>query len=273
MQNILVPTDFSEAANTAIDYAIMLASQEATPTNIDFLNSYFVQEELALFISEQHIEKLSRHQLFDLIYEERSKNLPTHIKFDGTIKRGTVVPTIIAEAKEKDINLIVIGKNGACCCCGKEKTGSTPIGLIKNSTIPTIIIPKNNPIKPPKRIALAIDDRYVDVAKTLPPLFKLLDQLGAELILLHVEKEEKHLTAHSSTQQQLNQQGYPCPIYKMDSDYTSDALLALAKQHKADLLVTIHHHNPFWDDLLHHSTSADVAHQVALPLMVLHDND
>lgn len=270
MKNILAATDFSETANKAIDYAIMIAKGQRTPVELKLLNVYHIQEELAPIISEQHIKKLSRHELFDITLYKHLQELPNNISLKGVIRKGPIVPTIAQEAQESETGCIVIGRNGQSAI--KDWViGSTTTQLINKTEAPIVVIPKTAAIKPPQKIALAIDDRFVPSDETLIPLYEMVNRFNAELILLHVEQENPHSNTHKETAIQIARKGYQINLFKMDSEHTGNALIALAEQHQVDLLCVIKHDYTPWERLLHKSTTSNIAANSSLPFMVLHD--
>lgn len=270
MKNILAATDFSETANKAIDYAIMIAKSQRTPVELKLLNVYHIQEELAPIISEQHIKKLSRHELFDITLYKHLQDLPNNINLKGVVRKGPIVPTIVQETIESKTDCIVIGRNGQSAL--KDWIiGSTTTQLINQTEAPIVVIPKMAAIKPPQKIALAIDDRFVPSNKTLKPLYEMVNRFNAELILLHVEQENPHSNTHKETAIQIARQGYQINLFKMDSEYTGDALITLAHHHQVDLLSVIKHDYTPWERLLHKSTTSSIVKSSQLPFMVLHD--
>ncbi|BDS10477.1 universal stress protein [Aureispira anguillae] len=270
MKNILTATDFSITANKAIDYALMIAKGQRTSVGLKLLNVYHISEELAPIISEQHIKKLSRHELFDITLYKHLQDLPQNIDLEGVIRKGPIVPTILQEAKEGKADFIVLGRNGHS---GIKDwlIGSTTTQLINKSEVPVIVIPKMAAVKPPKKIALAIDDRFVPSHETLAPLYDMVDRFNTELILFHVEQETPHSNTHKETAIQIARKGYQINLYKMDSEHTGDALIALAEQHQVDLLCIIKHDYTAWERMLHKSTTTSVASNSPLPFMILHD--
>lgn len=270
MKKILTATDFSTTANKAIDYAIMVAKGQRTSVGLKLLNVYHISEELAPIISEQHIKKLSRHELFDITLYKHLKDLPKNIELEGVIRKGAIAQTIIQEAQEDTADFIIIGRNGHS---GIKDwfMGSTTTQIINKSETPIIVIPKNAPVKPPKKIALAIDDRFVPSHETLAPLYDMVDRFNTELLLFHVEQEAAHSNTHKETAIKIARKGYQINLFKMDSQHTGDALIALAQQHQVDLLCVIKHDYTAWERMVHKSTSTDVANNSPLPFMVLHD--
>ncbi|WMX12638.1 MULTISPECIES: universal stress protein [unclassified Aureispira] len=270
MKNILSATDFSSTANKAVDYASMIAKGQKTPVELKLLNVYHIKEELKPILSEEYIEKLSRHELFDLAIYKQSKNLPAHVSLKGVLRKGPVVETILQEARESKSECIVIGRNGHS---GVKNwlLGNNTLQLIEKSEIPVMVIPRIAIVQPPKKIAIAIDDRFVPSNKTLAPIYELVDRFNTELVLFHVEQEAAHSNTHKETAIQIARKGYQINLYKMDSENPTDALLTMAEEHQIDLLCLIKHDYTTWQQLFHKSTSSNVATKSKLPFIILKD--
>jgi nucleotide-binding universal stress UspA family protein len=268
MKNILAATDFSSTANKAVEYANMIAKGQKTSVELKILNVYHIKEELKPILSEEHIEKLSRHELFDLMIHKQAKKSPTHIKLEGVLRKGPVVETILQEAQESDSDCLVIGRNGQS---GLKDwiLGSTSQQIIEKSSIPVLVIPQKVEVQAPKKIALAIDDRFAPSNKTLAPIYELVDHFNAEFILFHIEQESVHSNTHKETAIQIARQGYQINLFKMDSDNPTEALLKMAEKYEIDLLCVIKHDYTSWQQFLHKSTTSDLAMKSKLPLMVL----
>lgn len=270
MKNILAATDFSATANKALDYARMIAKGQKTAVELKLLNVYHIKEELKPILSEAYIEKLSRHELFDLMVDKQTQQLPDHIKFKGVLRKGPVVETILQEAQESNSDCLIIGRNGSS---GLKNwiLGNTSLELIQKSKFPVLVVPQKASVQPPKKIALAIDDRFVPSDKTLAPIYELVDRFNTELVLFHIEQEAAHSNTHKETAIQIARQGYQINLFKMDSDNPSEALLELSEKYDVDLLCLIKHDYTPWQQFLHKSTSSDIAAKSQLPFMILKD--
>jgi len=270
MKNILAATDFSSTANKAVDYANMIAKGQKTPVELKLLNVYHIKEELKPILSEEYIEKLSRHELFDLMIFKQSQKLPAHIKLKGVLRKGPVVETVLQEAQESNSDCLVIGRDGHS---GIKNwlLGNTALQLIEKSKLPVLVIPQKATVQPPKKIALAIDDRFVPSNKTLAPIYELVDRFNTELVLFHIEQETAHSNTHKETAIQIARKGYQINLFKMDSDNPTKALLQLSEKYAVDLLCLIKHDYTPWQQFLHKSTSSDIAAKSKLPFIILKD--
>jgi nucleotide-binding universal stress UspA family protein len=114
ISRILVPTDFSECANLAVDYGAAVAEQfQADLLLLNVVDDYFVltpEGQLMLPDRNEYLRDLQA-----LAHQELAK-LPAHCTSTSRVARHTVVgrphEVIVRFAKEQQIDLIVIGSHG-----------------------------------------------------------------------------------------------------------------------------------------------------------------
>lgn len=123
---ILVPTDFSEVAHTAINHAVELAKT---------INSSVV----ILHVVKNEGEIASTN---DKLEEELklAKSIEGNVKITKLVKVGNIFDDIGDAADEVKASLIVMGTHGAS---GWQKlTGSKALKVITNSQVPFIVVQK-----------------------------------------------------------------------------------------------------------------------------------
>ena len=115
LHRILVPIDFSKHSQNALNYAVAFA--EKFGAEIYLLN---VVQDLALFIPDavtavppisppvEQLTAAARSALNDAILKMPLQNIPHHAE----VREGTPFYEIIQFAKEKSIDLIVMGTHG-----------------------------------------------------------------------------------------------------------------------------------------------------------------
>jgi nucleotide-binding universal stress UspA family protein len=115
LHRILVPTDFSKYSEVALTYAVALA--EKFTAELYLLN---VVQDLALFIPDaiavappiaapvEQFTAAAREALERVTQTDRLERLPVHRE----VREGTPFYEIIRFAREKDIDLIVMGTHG-----------------------------------------------------------------------------------------------------------------------------------------------------------------
>jgi nucleotide-binding universal stress UspA family protein len=132
IEQIVVPTDFSKAALPAIGYALSLATDygadltvlHAIPTDVmkkRVLGDTITQETFmftggsTFWIPDHLIDGLVRDRQMDLynfLYENFKPELLKAVKVTPLVRLGNVVEEIVATAKERNCDLIVMVSRG-----------------------------------------------------------------------------------------------------------------------------------------------------------------
>lgn len=141
IKRILVPVDFSENSNRIIQYGAYVASQFGAEMEAIFVAQTF-QDYSEFF--EPHMPVIQFEE--DLIASAREKmksflaeSLDPFAACQGVVMAGDIAETILEYAKEKKVDLIVMGTHGYK---GLEKVlfGSIAEKIVKKSPCPVLTI-------------------------------------------------------------------------------------------------------------------------------------
>ena len=185
MKTIIVPTNFSAEANTAIAYAASLAM--VSGSTILLLSVYQLPVTMhdfpVLMVSVDELKSAADAGL-SRIKEEAQKQF-TALQFETESRLGYVSEEIEAIAKDWDIFCVVVGTQKLS---GLENLlqSNDAVSLMKNSLYPVIAVPEGIAAKAPKNIVLAIDD--TDSEKIpVQKISAFVTALNAQLHIVHVE--------------------------------------------------------------------------------------
>ena len=116
MTSILLPTDFSACANNALAYATALAMQHNA--TLYLLHTYdiplmapagmFSTREATMQHTETELREMARQRMAALVKEHALEQHPHRC----LIREGSVVNTIVEEAKNHHCDLVVMGTQG-----------------------------------------------------------------------------------------------------------------------------------------------------------------
>jgi nucleotide-binding universal stress UspA family protein len=191
MNTIIVPTDFSPAADNATDYAAQLARQ--LQTSLLLLHVYQLPVPMTdypvLMVTNEDLKKGADEGLRRAADATLQKHADVSIATESRL--GDVATEIEDACKERNALAVVIGTKDLS---GFERFlfGDTTTSLIKNSTYPVIAVPEGSKAGVPQNMVLATDFlNAADIpAETIATITGLL---GANLHVVHVEQEEsKH---------------------------------------------------------------------------------
>jgi len=267
MKKILVPTDFSPTAKNALTYAAHLG--KALDMKIHLLHSYELMRKTGMILSiERHIVGEAQKD----IAEESARAIAlSGINTTTNLRKGYNDEVIASEAKKMASDLIIMGTKGAS---GMKEVflGSNTVRAIKYTEAPIMVVPDEAEYQPIKKILLAADSDFFSNTEAIKPLNFLLEQTGAQLIVLHVEGGEKKpsstpfgllLTEH------FGEGNYE--FYEIHKSDIGRAIMDFSYKINADVLCMIHHYRNFLDRIFHTSTTFKTAFHTDIPLLVLKD--
>lgn len=185
-QNILVPTDFSDTALTAAEFAFDLASRmKSTVYMLHALHLPSTEiSDNAITIIERYEElRNESYNSLNAISEILKPRFPD-VKVNLKVIDGFLADAISSAVEKDKIDLVVMGTRGASGV--KEYlVGSNTARVIDETTIPVFVIPNEITQKPLKKILFASDLEFEDI-KSIEDLAKLATLYDVEINIIHV---------------------------------------------------------------------------------------
>ncbi|HSY75762.1 MAG TPA: universal stress protein, partial [Bacteroidia bacterium] len=193
MKTILVPTDFSEAAENAAMYALELASAY-TKAKVILYHAYSIPvaaADVPLMPSPFDEMELTSKELLKK-FEGKLKTTGADIETEILTSPGFVVDEILYLLEKRKIDMIVMGVTGA----GKNKNifGSNATSIINKAKQPVFIIPKEARYKKPERIALACDYTAILPDEVIEKVRGFAKMFDAKLLIFDVLKKTEVLS-------------------------------------------------------------------------------
>lgn len=273
MRKIICPTDFSEAANNAIEYAANLAQilkAQLEIVNIQLLSA--VEPILSGVEANKSVSSIT--ETLNEIKEEviRSFNISCGYRVETTVNTLEKAFQDLSEIND----LIVMGTNGMDDVY-QYFFGTNTYHIIKKVKCPLLVIPEGVSYNAIKKIVFAWDYGRNNNAAFLQ-LKTLLDTDNVDITFLHISKE---LTAvsddifnalkddiHSNLSYKEN--------IKFERIYTKDAELFPDKINEymidsgADLLAITFYDRGMLKNILHGNVTKGLSEMASYPLLVLH---
>jgi nucleotide-binding universal stress UspA family protein len=277
MKKILVPTNFSETANNALNYATALAS--LVDASIYLFHTYHVP------VTSVDIPVDLMGEEFQLITKEKQKQIQEAITFykekhpfidiKPILEEGFMSDTIKKVIEEELIDLIVMGTEGAEGYA-EVLLGTNAAALIGKIKIPLIIIPDSYQYKPIQKIVYATDFLQSDIPN-INKAAEFAKLFQAELQVIHVatledkaqeQRDFRSFVIHGNSKVHYNNVSYRF----IDNESVSDAIHNLTKDEHTDMFVMLTHKRSFMQRILHPSLSKKIAYHTSIPMLVLMDN-
>lgn len=279
MKTILVPTDFSEQANYALDFAAQIARKEGD-TEILVLhileglgqNSFNTMGEVASIGAENELimtELLKRahEEIQQLISEGQYSGL--NIK--GSVEVGNPYKGISKEIARCGAQLVVMGTKGSS---GLEEVliGSNTEKVVRYSKCPVITVKKKIELDSFKNIVFATSLQE-DQAPMVNELSKIQEWTGATLHLLkvntpnnfHTNRQMAEEFRHFVDKHQVKD--YTTNIYNDATE--EDGILYFAEDTNADLIALGTHGRSGLLHLLSGSIAEDLVNHSTIPVLTM----
>lgn len=127
MKNILIPFDFSEVSQNALEYAVKFSDLDPS------INLYL------LHIPDGSLQKDQIHEKFQKVIKKYDS--PLNPGISTLLRNGELVPSIVNVQKELDIDLVIMGTHGAEL--DEEDLVTRTSRLVHEADLPVLVIPES----------------------------------------------------------------------------------------------------------------------------------
>lgn len=275
MSTILVPVDFSETSDNALNYAVNLANFLSMDVALLHVNS------MPLYNNEYNVVSYSVNESVETslnLLKEKATQLKKDNILIGDVyyyaEIGDLKSTITSYITSKNIDLIVMGITGHDTKLGQVLFGSNAVSVSKESIVPVFIIPKNYQYKTIKNIAYASEyDTHIREQTGLVQMKSINAMFNANLSVLHVIPDE-HLINESESEsdvyveEKLERVNHK--TYILTENKVSTALLDFIKTHEIDVIVIEQKEHSFFHNLFYSSATKEVAFNSPVPVLTIH---
>jgi nucleotide-binding universal stress UspA family protein len=274
MKTVIVPTDFSDISNNALDYAVDLAKD--TGSSLLVFHAYQVPVSMTdvpiVLVSVEELQKNADNKVSEL---KRSIEQSTAgaVKVYAEAKLGDTVDELEDLCNRIKPFAVVMGTKGAT---GLERVlfGSTTLTTIRHLTWPVIIVPPGKKYSPIRKIGFACD--FAEIVETTPTelIKKFIKEFDAELHVLNVDYKNKHFRPDTPEQSALLHDLLEDlrPKYDFIEDENIDAgINRFAEKNSLDLLITIPKKHKLLEGLFRKSHTKELVFHSHVPIMCVHE--
>ena len=280
MKFIMVPVDFSETSISASKYAMGLAAEMGA--KVLFIH---VDTNAMVQPTEDYHPLHDRDSPSEMNYgfiakalDDRLAQHATEMKEFGrdasevfyVLKQGKLTDTLEAVAKENDVDLIIMGTQGAS---GWKKTfvGSNTTDVIEDLSIPVLAVPNNAIYKDVKRILYAEDLKENEVP-SVKQLETIADSMDAELLVLHVNDGDNEDLSLDHVQKLFRDYSKyrKLSFFEVHDEDILEGIESAAKETKADIIAMQTRSRGFFDKIFDKSLTKKLAYHTDVPLLALH---
>ncbi|MDP1747379.1 MAG: universal stress protein [Bacteroidota bacterium] len=269
MKTIIVPTDFSETAENALNYAIELGKMmDATiillhacdiPASRGGIGSPVPPDLIEK--NERVLQKLERH----------IKTTDPPIKFELCVQSKSIVRRIKELTHEKGAELVVLGisENGVF---EKSIVGSNTSKAISKLMTPVLMVPTKAKFKSPEKIVFASDYLELKNDRPLNALLNFITFFNSNLFIVNVKgvdekTSSKSVAAFINVRKILRKVNYS--IHHTVNENVVNGINDFVKKVDAEIIAMIPRKHNFFYRLFNFSKTKKMAFYSHVPLLVL----
>ena len=178
MKKILVPTDFSDNAFNAVNYAISIA--KILQGSITLLHTFQSPHPTGVLRSMDPVLEQDAENEMSALVQQLLSSFPVNYE----IAKGEPVYTIAAYAEREGFDLIVMGTQGAS---GMKEAflGSVTGGVMRRTQIPILAVPKGYNFRPLENIGFAVASLQLYTAEATRLVRELVHEFNARMFVFH----------------------------------------------------------------------------------------
>lgn len=274
MKHILVPTDFSDAANNALEYALQLAAEASA--SVTFLNVYHVPlpagEVPLMLISPHEILDKNREHMNGLVAAAKS-NYGNKFTISGITREGFAAEEIVQLTEEIGADMVVMGTRGSTSTIASI-LGSIATEVMKKSKVPVLVIPSHARYRHIKEIAYAFDYTSEPDLRTEAFLKNVAGIFHAKVNVVNVITPASHTEAKvvaTATGTDHILQDTKHEHYFLEGTDVVHELSNFVRKNNSDWLVVVPHEYGFLHAFFHRSVATQVAMQIEIPVLSIHE--
>lgn len=268
MKKILFPTDFSKNALNALKYATHFT--QLFNCQLILLHTFQVPSRSDMLVSMDKVMLKDAEKEMDIVKQA----IPPEIACEVHIKKGNAPQTIARFAETNDVDLIIMGTQGAS---GLKEVfiGSVTGSVLRLSKTPILAIPEEFKFRPINKIVFALANLELDGPGSIEPLRLIAEKFNSKIEVFH----------HSKSKVQVSDEvfeavdwfkGIPVNI-NLDSEAedVNESIRNFVVRSKADLLCLVRRDRStigFFERLFKDGVTTSQVFSTEVPLLVLHAN-
>lgn len=271
MKTILVPTDFSANANTALQYAARLAAH--LESSLILFHCVPVQVAVAEMPAWYEPDEGLLEYYEGKLREEAGQLRQVYgaqLEVAVECRKGSLAQHLNDLIRDREADLVVMGFKGASSWLDKW-IGTVSSTFIKETVCPVLLVPGQVSPVIPRRVAYAADFEHPE-GVFLHQLLQVTRPLEAQVSIVHVQsRPQAELAAEEQALAAINQAfpGNDFAFAEVRQQDVAAGLEAFVAENNMEVLALASRERGFVEDLFHSSVTDRLAMHPAVPLLVL----
>ncbi len=269
MRRVLIPTDFSENANNALEFAVELYKYEECTFYL--LNTIYDSDNVLHSSIYEVYKERSLKELDAIVAKMKEKHPETPLHFKKISTVNLLNEEIASIVKEEHIDIIIMGTKGAS---GAQELlfGTYTVSAMKVAECPLLAIPENYQYQSPKNIVFATDyginfkDYHLDLLKGIATKHQ------ANLHAVYVNTTDKPLNYNQQRSKDTlvkSLEGMQVDFEEVDNGSIQQAIFNYHQSTPIGLLVMIKNEHSFWERVFSTSVIHSIGYHISFPFLVL----
>ncbi|WNH13231.1 universal stress protein [Thalassobellus suaedae] len=279
MKNILIPTDFSENAWNAIEYALRFFSKSTCNFYLLHVNTSDVltcHEDTPVFddntvssvlknSSKKHLQQTIKR------INKRPQLNPKH-RFYTILDNNFIINSIRKQVAEKKIDYIVMGTRGASGI-NKLPIGSNTGNVITKVKCTTLVVPENAKYVTMKEIAFPTDFSFFYPAETLQPMTDIVESCYAAVRVLNIKRNGVELNEDQQKNKAFLDDYFnnnEHSFHFLTQSHIEGAIQEFVKSRDVNLIAMLAKNLNYFQKILFHPKVPKISYYTDIPFLVLH---
>ena len=271
INQILVPTDYSEYSSNAFSFAMEIAAHWNSVVTLVHVIQKPVDYTFPDRESAGHFMRHAERKLEEMAYHMEERKEFSEVQINTLIKVGNIVTAILDLAESDQYDLIVMGTKGVSGL-KKRLFGSVTAQIVSNSPVPVMAVPANSNYTGFEWITFATDYRSGDW-RAFKEILQWADRFNSELNVLHVsEKREMESDIKFRGFRDLISERTPEKHVAFDLVIKKKFLTGVAdylNDHPVSLLVLVRYPHSYIESLLTKDHTRQLAYYSKVPILML----
>ncbi|MGS2740193.1 universal stress protein [Sinomicrobium sp. M5D2P17] len=273
MKKIIVPTDFSEYAEYALEVAASIAKAEKAKVilfhMIGVFDAVFTKDESQEYAEAMYYMKLARKKFDELLAKSYMKGVET----ECVVQNYKAFSELNDVAKEKKADLIVMGSHGAGKMLGMF-VGSNTEKVVRHSDLPVLVIKDRIKSFKMNKVVLACDFEPESI-HAFRRAMKFFASFASKVYLLYVNLPGESFRDSLQTENKIreflyNAEGSDKRLGEVNywNDYTREqGIYAFSEKVNTDVIAVLTHGRKGLAHFFMGSLAEDMANRAKWPLV------
>lgn len=275
MKKIVIPTDFSENAENALNFAVELFKNDSCEFYLlhAYADEVYNQEGMLTdeFLEEfkETTRKKTEKELENVIGRFKNEEKNNKHRFQAVPAFGILVDEVNDLVNREDADLVIMSTRGKT----NDRIltfGSHTLQVIKYVQCPVLSIPENYQVKALEKILFPTNFMVPYQARELKVLVDLARESSAEIHMLYVSKFAPESYRQRDNRKKLEEQFQDLKLdfHQVERSEKTRAIHENIQNLNIDLLVLVNSRHSYLENILYKSTLDKIGLQPEIPFLV-----